>query len=396
MLKNLNLISAFALIGLPLLLITLLFHYLHLYDFTARELALILLGYYGANIAVGIGLHRLWSHDSYKTNKFVEFILALLSAGTLQGPVLSWASNHFKHHSYTDSPQDPHSPLRYDNKLKGFFWAHMGWMLTGEGSYKSVDKVTMVKLGRNKILRWQLKNYWLLAVMMNTLVPALLGLAFFSGTKGLFAGIVFVGLGRALQQQMTFCVNSLCHVIGSQPYVNGTSRDIWWMAIFLLGENWHNFHHAFPSDYRNGTKWYHFDVHKWIIFLMSKIGLAWDLKITAPVRIEQKQNQKQQATVTVYRTLLQEKYTQLVAVIEKSREKIALIEKISSEPQAHLLATLTMSQSKLYKMQHNMQNYLQNFDYKKIMLVKKLQKHVDKLEKSTLKLLAQIEASLVI
>ena len=80
----------------------------------------------------------------------------------------------------------------------------------------------------------------------------------------------------------------MCHFIGTQKYAQGTSGDIWWMALLLLGENWHNYHHAFPSDYRNGAKWYHFDAHKWIIYLMSVFGLAWDLNRTAKVRIEAK------------------------------------------------------------------------------------------------------------
>ena len=139
-----------------------------------------------------------------------------MSAATLQGPVIAWASDHHDHHTYTDTDKDPH------------------------------------------------------------------------------AGFLFIGIGRAIQQQMTFCINSWTHFVGDQQYTSGTPRDSWGIALFLLGENWHNFHHAFPSDYRNGDKWYHFDVHKWIIFLMSKVGLAWDLQMTSKERISAKMNLTQE------------------------------------------------------------------------------------------------------
>ena len=260
--RNINFTAFFALIIYPSILITLIVKYASTYQLGFFELSLFLVGYYIANIAVGLGLHRLWSHGAYKTNKYVEFILAIFSAATLQGPALSWASNHFKHHTYTDTEKDPHTPLAYKNKLMGFLWSHMGWMMTGDGSYKSISKITMVKLGRNKILRWQLKYYWPIAISMNTIFPALLGYIIGGSAVSAFAGFLFIGLGRALQQQATFFVNSLCHFFGSQKYIKGTSRDVWWLFILLLGENWHNFHHAFPSDYRNGVRWHQLDVHK--------------------------------------------------------------------------------------------------------------------------------------
>ncbi|NRB10063.1 MAG: fatty acid desaturase [Rickettsiaceae bacterium] len=296
MFKNVNWPAFIILIPYPIFLIILGVKYLQNYDAGWFELGIFFAGYYISNITVGIGLHRLWAHGAYKTNKFVEFVLTMLSAGTLQGPALSWVSNHFKHHSYTDTKQDPHTPLKFKSRVKGFLWSHIGWMILNEGSYKSIDRVTMVKLGKNRLLRWQLKYYWQLALLMNTIFPALIGgiLGIIYGREFLpsaFTGFLFIGLGRALQQEITFFVNSLCHFMGTKEYTKGTAGDIWWLAFFLLGENWHNFHHAFPSDYRNGHKWYQTDVHKWIIYMMSKLGMAWDLKITASNRIEAKVSQ---------------------------------------------------------------------------------------------------------
>ncbi|HJD55296.1 MAG TPA: fatty acid desaturase [Rickettsia endosymbiont of Pyrocoelia pectoralis] len=288
MLSKFNKPAVFALIIYPTILISLLVKYISDYGIGWTEIAFTVSSYYIYNITVGIGLHRLWSHNAYKINKYAEFILVVLSAGTLQGPALSWASNHYKHHAKTDQEGDPHSPLKYDNKILGFFWSHLGWMLVGDGSYKSIDRITWAKHGRNKSLKWQLKYYWQIAVFMNVIVPLLVGYLIGGTLISAYIAFLFMGLGRFLQQQATFCVNSLCHFVGSKKYYKGTAGDIWWMALFLLGENWHNYHHAFPSDYRNGVKWYHFDVHKWIIFLMSKVGLASGLDRTTEVRIQAK------------------------------------------------------------------------------------------------------------
>ncbi|MDR0296826.1 MAG: fatty acid desaturase [Rickettsia sp.] len=304
----------FVLIIYPIVLSCLVIKYYASHKIGVFEIGLLVAGYYGSNIAVGVGLHRLWSHHAFKTNKVVEFILVMMSAATLQGPVLSWASNHYKHHSFTDKDQDPHSPLKFENRILGFLWSHIGWMII-DGSYKSIDRITMVKLGKNKLLRWQLKYYWRISIFMNTIMPALIGYLIGGTLTSAYAGFLFIGIGRALQQHATFSVNSLCHFVGSKKYYKGTAGDIWWMALFLLGENWHNFHHAFPSDYRNGVKWYHFDVHKWIIYMMSKLGLAWNLEVTPEIRIQTKKNETSDYLIEGRKqklNLLQDKINQLV------------------------------------------------------------------------------------
>lgn len=334
--NQINKPAFFALIIYPIMLISLAVYYFNEYGAGWMEFGIFLTGYYISNITVGIGLHRLWSHDSYKTNSFVEFVLMLLSAGTLQGPVLSWASNHFRHHTYTDTEQDPHTPLKYKSRAMGFWWSHMGWMLVGEGSFKSIDKVTMVKLGKKKMLRFQLKYYWQLAVLMNIAVPAAFGYVLTGTVAGALAGYLFIGLGRALQQQITFFVNSLCHFVGTQKYTDGTARDIWWLAFLLLGENWHNFHHAFPGDYRNGARWYQADVHKWIIYLMSKVGLAWDLKRTAKVRVEAKMAKTMQDFINARKADLVHMQDRLNEMVHNMQEWKAYIEDSSSEMKENL------------------------------------------------------------
>lgn len=382
--KEYNLPGIFVVIFYPILLISLGVCYINNFGIGWFEAILFLCGYYITNITIGIGMHRLWSHDTYKVNKYVELILVILAAGSLQGPSLSWASNHFKHHAHTDEEEDPHSPLKYKSKIKGFLWSHMGWMLMGEGSYKSIDRVTMVKLGRNKLLRWQLKHYWILATSMNTVVPALVGFIFGGTFLAAYAGFLFIGLGRALQHHMTFCTNSLCHFIGEQKYIKGTSRDIWWLAPFLLGENWHNYHHAFASDYRNGAKWYHFDVHKWIIYLMSLCGLASDLKKTAQVRVEAKVTQTMESFIESRKKELESLYDKASDLVLAIQGKVSEIEetKVGFKVKRSLLSL----NSNLNMIIQQLGEHLKNFDNSSEKIINILSKKLKKIEHSWHKL----------
>ena len=391
MFKNLNFTAIFALIIYPLIIISLGISYIIEHSIGWLEIILLFAGYYMAHLSVGLGLHRLWSHDTYKTNKYVEFVLAVLSAGTLQGPALSWASNHFDHHSYTDTEKDPHTPQKYKSRFMGFLWSHMGWMLVGEGSYKSINRVTMVKLGRNKILRWQLKYYWHIAIAMNTVIPAFVGFVFGGTALAAYAGFLFIGIGRAIQQQITFFVNSLCHFIGTQKYTNGTSRDIWWLAPVLLGENWHNFHHAFPSDYRNGAQWHQFDVHKWLIYLMSKCGLAWGLKTTAKVRVDAKITQTMDQLVTAKKQKVALMQSTLNELNSMCAEKFAELENSSIEAKKKFWKSLTAAQYKINKLKLQLHEQVRNYENPSDKIIAALNKKMRKAELAMQKIYSEIE-----
>jgi stearoyl-CoA desaturase (delta-9 desaturase) len=394
MLKNIDWRALFVLIIYPIILIFLIIQYCSSQTIGMFEIGLLVAGYYGSNISVGVGLHRLWSHQTFKTNKFVEFILVMTSSGTLQGPVLSWASDHFKHHTYTDQDKDPHSPLKFENKILGFLWSHLGWMLIGK-NYKQIDRVTMVKLGRSNILKWQLKYYWQIALFMNTVIPALVGYLFGGTILAAYAGFLFIGMGRAIQQHATFCVNSLCHFIGSKKYYKGTAGDIWWMALFLLGENWHNFHHAFPSDYRNGAKWYQLDVHKWIIYIMSKLGLAWDLQCTTETRIQAKMQETHGYLLEGRKqrlNLLQGKITQLA---EHLYTKCSELENSSISIQSQIKKSFMEIQQSLKNLAEQLQSSVWLNDKSSERLLKIASKKVKNNERALYKLYNQLDTKYI-
>lgn len=274
----------------PLVIIALAIWYGCYYGISKREVIFLISTYYLVNIGVGVGLHRLWAHSAFKTTRAIEFFLMILTAAAIQGPALSWAADHRMHHAFTDRDQDPHSPTKYNHRFLGFLWSHVGWMLFNKPELNKGGLTATLR--KNQLLVWQFRHYWELLVLTNLLIPIIIGFLVMPNLQGALSGFIFMGLARALQQQMTFCVNSLLHFIGTHKYARGTAGDVWWLSILLLGENWHNFHHAFPSDYRNGHKLYHFDVHKWIIGLLAKLGLAWDVISTSKERIQTRLDQK--------------------------------------------------------------------------------------------------------
>lgn len=350
------------------------------YGIGSFEITLFIITYYLANISIGVGLHRCWSHSAYKLNKYVEFVLALLSAGTLQGPALVWCSDHHKHHTFTDKDGDPHSPLKYKNPWMGFFWAHIGWMLFGP-QHKQLDKVTMVKLGRNKILRWQMKYYWQIAVAMNAVFPPIIG--YFAGgmtIKAALAGFVFMGLARFLQQQITFCINSFMHFVGSTPYNISTARDSWWLFPFVLGENWHNFHHAFPMDYRNGVKWYQPDVHKWIIWSLEKLGLATSVIRTSDVRIKAKLEETTRQKLAMVQDKLSFVEEAAGYVARAASERLAQAEKSAGELASKARNQIETLQKKAQDLADNARASLSYREDVQNALVRKYNKQLEKLE----------------
>lgn len=117
---TINYPALFVTVIYPIIIALIAIFYTNKYGIGKFEIISIIATYYVINISVGVGLHRLWSHGAFKTKPWVEVIFAFLTAGTLQGPILAWASDHMLHHKYTDEEKDPHTALKYKNKIIGF------------------------------------------------------------------------------------------------------------------------------------------------------------------------------------------------------------------------------------------------------------------------------------
>lgn len=230
-------------------------------------------------LAVTAGYHRLFSHRTYEAHPLVRAFFLLFGAGAVQNSALKWSSDHRRHHAHTDRDGDPY------NISRGFWWAHIGWVFFADAE----EPRAVNDLERDALVRFQHRHYVAIAVFVGALLPAALGLIW-----GDWLGALLVAgfLRIVVQWHSAFAVNSIAHTIGSRPYSKTTSaRDSFWTALVTLGEGYHNFHHRFQRDYRNGLRWWQLDPTKWFVWAMSKVGLAWNLRRTPDALIEEARQQ---------------------------------------------------------------------------------------------------------
>jgi stearoyl-CoA desaturase (delta-9 desaturase) len=266
--KQIDWTNVFFLTLTPIVAIILSSIYFYYYKLNWPQVFLFIFFYLITGISITGGYHRLFSHHTYQTNNFIKLIYLVFGAGAFQNSALKWSHDHRIHHRHVDHEKDPY------NINKGFFYAHIGWIFYKD---ENVDLDHYPKdLLHDKLVMWQHRNYFLIAITSGLLLPALMGHFIGSALGGLalsgFVRLVFV-------HHCTFFINSLCHVVGTRPYTEeNTARDSFILAFFTYGEGYHNYHHHFPSDFRNGIHWYQFDPTKWLILSLSFIGFAKNLK----------------------------------------------------------------------------------------------------------------------
>jgi len=232
-----------------------------------------------SGLSITAGYHRLWSHRTYDAHWSMRLIFALGGALALQNSALHWSSDHREHHKHVDhDSKDPYSISR------GFWFAHIGWMLREYQEHRYGDYSNVKDLQKDPIVMWQHRNYLWLTLTMNFGVPILIGLA-----MGQVVGaLLFAGFLRlVVSHHCTFFINSLAHMWGRRPYTEKNSaRDNGVLAFLTWGEGYHNYHHIFSADYRNGIRWYQYDPSKWLINTMKWFGLASNLRKANPYQIE--------------------------------------------------------------------------------------------------------------
>ncbi len=235
------------------------------------QVVLFLVMFAACGFSITLGYHRHFSHLTFQAHWSVRLFTLIFGAAAFENSALLWACEHRTHHKHVDHDEDP-----YDIN-KGFFHAHIGWLLFKLKPFPPFDNVSDLK--KDKLVMWQHRHVVLIAVVVAFLFPAALGYLW-KGWSGALGGFLIGGVARVVfLQHCTFCINSLCHTIGSRPYSSRCSaRDSWITAIFTFGEGYHNFHHEFQHDYRNGVKPWQFDPTKWIIWSLSKLGLASELR----------------------------------------------------------------------------------------------------------------------
>lgn len=235
------------------------------------QIALFLVFFAATGLSITLGYHRLFAHLTFKARWPVRLVTLLFGAAAFENSALVWAADHRRHHKFVDHEDDP-----YDIS-KGFFHAHIGWILfrlQPETTFEGVKD-----LQQDRLVVWQHRHCHIIAILMSFVLPTLVGWLY-DGWPGALGSFLIAGVARIVcVQHMTFFINSMCHTLGRQPYSSRcTARDSAFMALFTFGEGYHNFHHEFQHDYRNGVKAWQFDPTKWCIWLLHKLGLARQLR----------------------------------------------------------------------------------------------------------------------
>ncbi|KAL0732380.1 hypothetical protein Bca4012_008589 [Brassica carinata] len=220
-------------------------------------------------LSITFSYHRNLAHRSFKLPKWLEYLFAYSALFALQGHPIDWVSTHRFHHQFTDTERDPHSPI------EGFWFSHVFWIL--DGSYIR-EKVVSNGLPK-KVM--DLKQQWFYRFLRTTIA---LHIMTFWTLVYLWGGLPYltcgVGVGGAISYHGIGIVNSACHIWGSRAWnTKDTSRNIWWLGPFTMGESWHNNHHAFEASARYGLEWYQVDLTWYLISFFQALGLATDVKL---------------------------------------------------------------------------------------------------------------------
>ncbi len=218
-------------------------------------------------MAITTGYHRLYAHKTYATHPAIEAILVFLGTLATEGSIFSWSHDHRIHHKHVDTELDPYSAP------DGFWHSHVLWMLKKR---PDINERVIHDLVKKPLLRFQHKYYAVLMVSVNAIAVA----GLWAVTGDLLGSFVIGTLLRMfIVHHCTWFINSLAHMWGSQPYsTEHTAVNNFILAFLTFGEGYHNYHHTFAGDYRNGVRWYQFDPPKYIIWFLNKVGLATNLK----------------------------------------------------------------------------------------------------------------------
>lgn len=245
-------------------------------------------------LSISAGYHRYYAHRSYECGRPLQLFYLIFGAAAVQHSLLNWASDHRYHHRYVDSEEDPYSIM------KGAFYAHIGWIFYRNDRLARERYKNAPDLLKDPLVAWQHRWYAPLALFSAFALPA--GIGWLAGRP--LGGLLWGGLLRmVVVHHLTFCVNSVAHLFGTQPYtLENSARNNWWLGPLTFGEGYHNFHHAFPADYRIGVRWHQIDAAKWWLRAASFLGLAWDLRrapeptiLSAKLRVEMRDAERRLA-----------------------------------------------------------------------------------------------------
>jgi stearoyl-CoA desaturase (delta-9 desaturase) len=244
------------------------------------DVILALIFYWVSGLGITVGYHRYFTHGSFKAKTGLRVGLAIAGSLAIEGPPITWVSDHRRHHKYSDKEGDPHSPWRYGDDWKalskGLVYAHIGWLF--DPNQTSQEKFSPDLLADRRIKG---VDAWFPGFVAFTLLaPALIGGLWSMSLWGAVTAFFWASLVRvALLHHVTWAINSICHTFGNEEFeVRDRSRNVSWLAIASFGESWHNLHHADPTCARHGALKGQLDPSARIIWVLEKLGWAYDVR----------------------------------------------------------------------------------------------------------------------
>lgn len=244
------------------------------------DVGLALVFYLISGLGVTIGFHRYFTHGSFRANRPLRAALAIAGSLSVQGSIITWVADHRRHHAFSDTDGDPHSPWAFGTSpwalTKGFWHAHMGWLFEREVTNRSRFAPDLLK----DPMIVQIDKLFPLWVAITLFLPATIGGIISQSWWGFLSAFFWAGLVRvAVLHHVTWSVNSICHMIGERPYASrDKAANFWPLAIVSFGESWHNSHHADPTCARHGVRRGQIDISARTIWIFEKFGWATNIK----------------------------------------------------------------------------------------------------------------------
>jgi len=215
-------------------------------------------------LGITLGFHRLVTHRSFQTPKWLEYFLVFCGSLACEGGVIDWVGMHRLHHLHSDQEPDPH------DSNQGFWWSHMGWMLYHSPLESEASRYAK-DIADDPGYQFFQNNFIPIQIVLGIVLYLVGGWSFVAW--GIFARLVLVW-------HCTWFVNSASHQFGYSTYESGDrSKNCWWVALLTYGEGWHNNHHAYQYSARHGMQWWEIDFTWMTIQLLQSLGLASKVKL---------------------------------------------------------------------------------------------------------------------
>ncbi len=258
------------------------------------DLGLMVFMYYLGCHGITIGFHRYFTHGSFKARRPLRIALAIAGSMAVEGPLVRWVADHRRHHKYSDSEGDPHSPWRYGESVpalvKGLWWAHMGWMFDEEQTPQHKYAPDLIRDPAIRAVSRQFVLWTAVSLMIPPLVGGLVTMSWWGALSAFFWGSL---VRVALLHHVTWSINSICHALGKRPFRSrDKSGNVWWLAVLSCGESWHNLHHADPTCARHGVLRGQLDSSARIIRWFERLGWAHDVRWPSSERISARRREE--------------------------------------------------------------------------------------------------------